>query len=173
MGTHPDLQGSNILRNLFKSRQFSYDCIKCRSPPCSRVANTPNSYTGGHRFKRHATYARTHARTHARTWSRCVSLLIPSPDARWGWLINFTLRLFYQRIKAPVQIYRGQGLSGWVWRTECLLPLPGFGFRNVQPIARTYNDYFIVKCVGHKHTNVKLTVSNFSVKWVAKVFLQV
>ena len=34
-----------------------------------------------------------------------------------------------------------QNRSGWIWRSENLLPTPGFEPRTVQPVANRYTDY--------------------------------
>ena len=69
VGTHADLKGSNMLRNLLKSRQFSYDYIKYKVQVTflqSSCEHT-NSYTEGRRFKHHSlTHTRTHTRARAR-----------------------------------------------------------------------------------------------------------
>lgn len=80
VGRHADLKGSNMLRNLLKSRQFSYDYIKSGHlfPVELRTHQIPILEAGSLNV--------THARTHTQTemWSRSVTLLILRLDARWG-----------------------------------------------------------------------------------------
>jgi len=64
--------------------------------------------------------------------------------ARWGWVVNATLRPIYPRERPGTHCIGGwvapQGLSGQVRKN---LPSPGFDPRTVQPVASRYTDWGI------------------------------
>ena len=70
--------------------------------------------------------------------------------ASWMWVVKATLRPFYPRKHPRHPLYRRlsgpQSRFGRVWKSENLLPTPGFEPRTVQPVASRYTDYAIPLC---------------------------
>jgi hypothetical protein len=79
--------------------------------------------------------------------SRRTALLMLNLGARWGWVINTTLRPLYPRERATVPIVQE---AGWTSGPVCMdkekrkYPAPpGFQPRTVQPVPSRYTEYTI------------------------------